>query len=144
MEASTTPRMSFTEKFSKKSVHVDSIKQDSSGADHTWATFILKTSEGFTQPGVERLNESISTYVWAILGAQSLYPHQNPRDRGSLQHPKTVYSERRGFHLVPSRPPKCNSPLRRCPAICAFRGQLCIRDRPVHGSERYAALRRQI
>ena len=33
--------------------------------------FILDKSEGFTQAGVERLNDSIRTYVWAILGAQA-------------------------------------------------------------------------
>ena len=37
---------------------------DISGA---WATFILDKSEGFTQAGVERLNDSIRTYVWALL-----------------------------------------------------------------------------
>ena len=33
--------------------------------------FIPDTSEGFTQAGVERLNDNIRTYVWAILGAQA-------------------------------------------------------------------------
>ena len=31
----------------------------------------LNKSDGFTQPGVERINDSIWTYVWAILGAQA-------------------------------------------------------------------------
>ena len=35
-----------------------------------WTTFFLDKSEGFSQAGVERLNDSIRTYVWAILGAQ--------------------------------------------------------------------------
>ena len=34
-------------------------------------TFILEKSDGFTRPGVERINESIRTYCWAILGSQS-------------------------------------------------------------------------
>ena len=38
----------------------------------SWTKFILDKSEGFTQTGVERLNDSIRTYVWAILGAQAL------------------------------------------------------------------------
>ena len=42
--------------------------RDISGA---WTTFFLDKSEGFTQAGVERLNDSIRTYVWAILGAQT-------------------------------------------------------------------------
>ena len=36
-----------------------------------WTTFVLDKSEGFTQAGVERLNDSIRTYVWAILGAEA-------------------------------------------------------------------------
>ena len=42
--------------------------RNSSGA---WTTFVLDKSEGFTQAGVERLNDLIRTYVWAILGAQA-------------------------------------------------------------------------
>ena len=42
--------------------------RDISGA---WTTFDLEESEGFTQVGLERLNDSIRTYVWAILGAQA-------------------------------------------------------------------------
>ena len=42
--------------------------RDISGA---WTMFIPDKSEGFTQAGVERLNDSIRTYVWAILGAQA-------------------------------------------------------------------------
>ena len=41
---------------------------DISGA---WTTFVLDKSEGFTQAGVERINDSIRTYVWPILGAQA-------------------------------------------------------------------------
>lgn len=36
-----------------------------------WTTFILDKSEGFTYSGIERINESIRTYVWALVGAQS-------------------------------------------------------------------------
>ena len=42
--------------------------RDISGA---WTTFVLDKSEGFTQAGVERLNDSIRIYVWAILGTQA-------------------------------------------------------------------------
>ena len=41
-------------------------------ADDAWATFVLDKSQGFTAPGVERLNETIRTYVWSILSAQAL------------------------------------------------------------------------
>ena len=63
--------MSFTKKTSNKSIHVDYIKQDAPNADTAWRTFILDRSKGFTHPGVERLNDSIRTYVWTILGAQT-------------------------------------------------------------------------
>ena len=42
--------------------------RDISGAS---MTFVLHKSESFTQAGAERLNDSIRTYVWAILGAQA-------------------------------------------------------------------------
>ena len=42
--------------------------RDISGA---WTTFVLDKSEGFTQAGVERLDDSFCTYVWAVLGAQA-------------------------------------------------------------------------
>ena len=50
-------------------MHVDYIQQEN--ADYAWNTFILDKSEGFTRPGVERLNDSIRTYVWSILGSQA-------------------------------------------------------------------------
>lgn len=50
-------------------VKIDHIGQE--GADDLWKTLLLDKSFGFTQPGVERLNDSIRTYVWAILGAQA-------------------------------------------------------------------------
>ena len=34
-------------------------------------SFVLDKSKGFTQAGITRINDSIRTYVWAILGAQS-------------------------------------------------------------------------
>ena len=34
-------------------------------------SFVLDKSNGFTQAGVPRINDSIRTYVWEILGAQS-------------------------------------------------------------------------
>ena len=50
--------------------HIDYIAQGPE-ADEAWSSFILDKSQGFTAPGVERLNDSIRTYVWAILGAQA-------------------------------------------------------------------------
>ena len=48
----------------------DSIRHNRD-ISRAWTTFILDKSDGFTQAGVERLNDSIRTYVWAIVGAQA-------------------------------------------------------------------------
>ena len=67
--------MSFTEETTgaggKLIVRIERIVQDDPDADYAWTTFILDKAEGFTRPGVERINDSIRTYVWAILGAQA-------------------------------------------------------------------------
>ena len=52
-------------------IHINYINQDESDAETAWQRFILHNSKGFTRPGVERLNDSIRTYVWAILGSQA-------------------------------------------------------------------------
>ena len=51
-------------------LHIDYIAQESE-AKNAWSTFILDDSNGFTRAGVERINDSIRTYCWAILGSQS-------------------------------------------------------------------------
>ena len=51
-------------------LHIDFVKQDAAGADKAWKSFILNISNGLTRPGVERLDDSIQTYVWAVLTAQ--------------------------------------------------------------------------
>ena len=63
--------MSFTKSTKGSRVHVDYVKQDQPNADEAWRQFILDKSHGFTHPGVERINDSIRTYFWAILGAQA-------------------------------------------------------------------------
>ena len=34
-------------------------------------SFVLDKSSGFTQAGVSRINDSILSFVWAVVGAQS-------------------------------------------------------------------------
>jgi hypothetical protein len=63
-------KMSFTHKTTNGVLHISFIKQGDE-ADDAWSTFILDKSEGFTRAGVERVNDSIRTYVWAVLGAQA-------------------------------------------------------------------------
>ena len=57
--------MLFEDKDNK--VQRDAVRQD----NPYWTTFIIDETFGFTHPGVERLNDSIRTYVWAILGAHA-------------------------------------------------------------------------
>ena len=52
-------------------------KRDISAA---WATFVLDNSDSFTQAGITRLNDSIRTYVWAVLGSQA-QTHSNILER---------------------------------------------------------------
>ena len=61
-------RYSFTQTTTKTLLHIDYIAQSFPKA---WTTFILDKSDGCTRLGVERINESIRTYCWAILGSQS-------------------------------------------------------------------------
>lgn len=51
----------------RTAVHVVYITQDPETA---WSAFIIDDWQGFTQPGVESLNDSIQTYVYAILNVQ--------------------------------------------------------------------------
>ena len=49
---------------------VNYIDQGEDGAN-AWMTFVFDKSEGFTQPGVKRIKDSIRMYVWVVLGAQT-------------------------------------------------------------------------
>ena len=64
-------RVSFTQKTRNGMTHIDFIKQDDELADNAWSTFILDEGNGFTKAGVERLNDSIHTYTWALIGSQA-------------------------------------------------------------------------
>ena len=63
-------KFSFTDYNSSTKLHIDYIAQGPE-AKTAWSTFILDESNGFTKAGVERINDSIRTYCWAILGSQS-------------------------------------------------------------------------
>ena len=38
--------------------------------DDDWARFILAKIDGFTRAGIERINDSIRTYIYCLLGAK--------------------------------------------------------------------------
>jgi len=50
--------------------HPQSYLKQLADANDGFVDFMLDQTMGFTHAGVERLNDSIRTYVWAILGAQ--------------------------------------------------------------------------
>ena len=60
----------FTHATTNDILHIDYIAQGPE-AKNAWSTFILDDSKGFTRASVERINDSIRTYCWAILGSQS-------------------------------------------------------------------------
>ena len=62
--------MSFIQK-ANDDFHVDYMEQETDAVSRAWRLFILNKSDGFTRPGVNRLNDSIMTYVWAVLSAQA-------------------------------------------------------------------------
>ena len=64
-------KMSFIQK-ANDDFHVDYIKQETDAVSRAWRLFILNQSDGFTRSRVNRLNDSIMTYVWAVLSAQAL------------------------------------------------------------------------
>ena len=62
--------MSFTQPTQGLITHVDYIEQENDVVSRAWRLFILNKSDGLTRPGVERLDDSIQTYVWSVLTAQ--------------------------------------------------------------------------
>ena len=62
-------KMSFIQK-ANDDFHVDYIKQETNAVSGAWRLFMLNKSDGLTHPGVERLDDSIQTYVWSVLTAQ--------------------------------------------------------------------------
>ena len=61
---------SFTQSTINEKIHIDYISQGSE-VSKAWSTFVIDNAKGFSRAGVERINDSIRTYCWAILGSQS-------------------------------------------------------------------------
>ena len=62
--------MSFTLPTQGLITHVDYFEQETDVVSRAWRLFMLNKSDGLTRPGVERLADSIQTYVWSVLTAQ--------------------------------------------------------------------------
>ena len=54
-----------------KKAHIKFIQQPNDSAASAWLSLIPEKGQGFTRAGVERLNDSIRTYVWAVLVSQA-------------------------------------------------------------------------
>ena len=62
-------RFTLTGATANQVIHIDFIAQGKE-TERAWTTFILDHSEGFTRPGISRLNESIRTYSWSLIDSQ--------------------------------------------------------------------------
>ena len=62
--------MSFTLPTQGLITHVDYIEQENDVVSRAWRLFMLNKSDVLTRPGIERLADSIQTYVWSVLTAQ--------------------------------------------------------------------------
>ena len=62
-------RYQFIEQTTNEAMKIDYVKQDA--ALEGWKQFMLEKSQGFTKAGIVRLDDSIRTYVYCILGSQA-------------------------------------------------------------------------
>lgn len=66
---------------------------------------MLDKSQGFTRAGVERINDSVRTYAWAILGAQGQTRTSILGVGPAFDCPEAVRSQRGSEHLFHGRRP---------------------------------------
>src|SRR5579863_1711566 len=59
----------FIEQTDSEAIKIDYVKQDA--AMEGWKQFMLEKSQGFTRAGIIRLDDSIRTYVYCVLGSQA-------------------------------------------------------------------------
>lgn len=62
--------MTFCDWDAPKKAHIEFIEQ-APGVNGGWSAFVLENSQGLTRAGMTRIDDSIRTYVWALLGAQA-------------------------------------------------------------------------
>jgi hypothetical protein len=67
---SHTYKIEYIEQYFKKQSDTADASSEGTGMSAI-GSFVLDHGKGFTQAGVSRINDSIRTFVWAILGAQS-------------------------------------------------------------------------
>ena len=115
---------------------MDAIRhnRDISGA---WTMFIPDKSEGFTQAGVERLNDSIRTYVWAILGAQAQTRSNILKAGTGVRRSKAVPSQRRRCNCFSSRHPQQHRSISKYAPVCTNPSGLRLPVRALPRPERH-------
>jgi hypothetical protein len=62
-------RYQFIEQTTNEAIKIDYVRQDA--AVEGWKQFMIEKSQGFTKAGVVRLDDSIRTYVYCVLGSQA-------------------------------------------------------------------------
>ena len=65
----SSSKFQFIEQTTSEAIKIDYVKQDS--ALEGWKQFMIEESQGFTKAGIIRLDDSIRTYVYCILGSQA-------------------------------------------------------------------------
>ena len=65
----SSSKFQFIEQTTSDAIKIDYVKQDS--AVEGWKQFMIEESQGFTRAGIIRLDDSIRTYVYCILGSQA-------------------------------------------------------------------------
>ena len=99
--------------------HPQSYLKQSSDADSGFVNLILDQTQGFTHAGVERLNDSIRTYVWAILGAQA-------EERTPILGSGATFTAQKKF-LEKFSAAIQQSPSTKRLAVCTWQARLCHR-----------------
>lgn len=115
--------MSFTNPLKGDVFHINYIAQ-APEADRIWPSCILDESQGFPKAGEVRLNESIRTYVWCILGVQEGNPNQHHRHRDRIWRPEGVSRSPGKTHLLPSRHPGVGRSVSECAPVRTFQSGL--------------------
>ena len=118
--------------------HVSYISQGPE-VDEAWSSFILDNSQGFTAPGVERLNDVNPYLCLGDTGSPGPDTHKYSKLWHSLWCTKPVLGKCRGRHLVPCRHPVGHRVLPERPPACQLQGGLRLRHWPLHGAERHAS-----
>ena len=117
-----TPNKYTFSKAEKGKTHIWAVHQDST-FHRGWHHFILDKSQGLTQAGVERVNDSIWTYVWCVLNSQS-------QTRAEILGTGTAFSAQKQF--LADVEDSINSPVDEATSITRYQDALQYTRTPVN------------